>query len=159
MKTIPICLATLVLCATSVAQIPSDPTLQSAQMPTYPPVALQTCKEGVVKLSFVLDHDGNVASVDTLSGCSPLRAAAESIVRSWRFKLPAGLFRTEWRYETTFEYRLSGRELESGQIATLVVTVDSFHHIKIVSDQVKPGPDSEVQYIVSPRATPTIQKR
>ena len=158
MKTLPICIATLMLCAASVAQI-SDPILQSAQMPTYPAVALLTVKEGDVKLSFVLDQNGNVASVDILSGDPSLRAAAETVVRSWRFKLPAGLFRTEWRYETTFEYRFSGRELESGQIATLVVTVDSFHHLKVVSDQVKPGADSHIQVIVSPHVTPTIQKR
>lgn len=57
-----------------------------------------------------------------------------------------------------FECHFSERELESGLMATLVVTVDSFHHLKTVTDQLKPGAHSHVQGIVSPQVTPTIQE-
>jgi hypothetical protein len=101
-----------------------------------------------VKLSFVLDEMGTVASVDVLSGDPSLRGGAAAVVKSWKFQLPANLFRTEWRYETTFDYSLSGRELESGQAARLVVTFDSFHRIGVVSDAFKPI--TEIQVVLPP---------
>jgi hypothetical protein len=39
---------------------------------------------------------------------------------------------------------LSGRELESGQAARLVVTFDSFHRIRVVSDAFKPITEMQV---------------
>jgi outer membrane biosynthesis protein TonB len=60
MKTHLVCLMALILCLRSGAQGPPDPILQSAQMPTYPGIALLVHGQGEVRLSFVLDEKGNV---------------------------------------------------------------------------------------------------
>jgi TonB family protein len=115
-----------------------DPILVSGQMPMYPPLARAAHLEGEIKLSFMLDRQGNVASVDFVSGDPSFREASALIVKSWRFELPKNLFRTEWRYETAFQYHLSGRELEPWDTAKLTVIFDSFHRIEIMSDSFKP---------------------
>jgi TonB family protein len=138
MKQLQVFLSTLALCCLSLAQQPPDPILRSAQLPLYPPLALATRVEGEVKVSFVLDNKGEVASVEVLSGHPMLREAAAAVVKSWKFDLPKNLFRTEWKYDTSFRYRLSGRELESNETAKLTVVVDSFHRIEVMSDAYTP---------------------
>ena len=107
-------------------------------MPKYPPLALAARIEGEVKVSFVLDDKGEVGSVDVKSGHPMLKEATAAIVRSWKFDLPKNLFRTEWKYDTTFRYHLSGKELESSEIAKLTIVMDSFHRIDVMSDSYKP---------------------
>jgi len=138
MKQIQLFLTMLSLCCISLAQQAPDPILRSALMPQYPPLALATRVEGEVKVSFVLDTKGEVSSVEVLSGHSLLREATASVVKSWEFELPKGLFRTEWRYDTSFRYHLSGRELETNETAKLTIVVDSFHRIEVMSDAFKP---------------------
>ena len=104
-------------------------------MPKYPPLALAARIEGEVK---VLDDKGEVGSVDVKSGHPMLKEATAAIVRSWKFDLPKNLFRTEWKYDTTFRYHLSGKELESNETAKLTIVVDSFHRIDVMSDSYKP---------------------
>jgi hypothetical protein len=41
-------------------------------------------------------------------------------------------------YETTFQYRLSGRELDSAETVPLTVSVDSFHRVEVTSDAFEP---------------------
>lgn len=130
-------LSPLALCCLSLAQSLPEPILQSAQMPKYPPVAVATRIEGEVKVSFILDDKGEVASVDVKSGHPMLRDATAAIVKSWKFTLP-NLFRTEWKYDTTFRYHLSGKELASNETAKLTIVVDSFHRIDVMSDAYKP---------------------
>jgi hypothetical protein len=72
-----------------------------------------------------------------------LRDVTADIVKSWKFKLP-NLFRTEWKYDTTFKYHLSGRELQSNEMAKLTIVVDSFHRIDVMSDSHKP--EMQVSY-------------
>jgi TonB family protein len=131
-------LSSFALCCLSLAQSPPDPILQSAQMPSYPPLALAARIEGEVKVSFVLDDKGEVASVDVKSGHPMLKEATATIVRSWKFELPKNLFRTEWKYDTTFRYHVSGKEFASDETATLTIVVDSFHRIDVMSDAYKP---------------------
>ncbi|PYU67965.1 MAG: hypothetical protein DMG49_17300 [Acidobacteria bacterium] len=138
MKPLQSFLAMLTLCCLSLAQQPPDPILQSGQMPKYPPLALGARIEGEVKVSFILDNKGEVTSVEVLSGHPMLREATAAIVKSWKFDLPKNLFRTEWKYDTTFRYHLSGRELKSNETAKLTVVVDSFHQIEVMSDAYKP---------------------
>jgi TonB family protein len=138
MKQLQLFLTVLALCCVSFAQQAPEPILRSAQMPQYPPFALATRVEGEVKVSFVLDSKGEVASAEVLSGNAMLRDATATVVKSWKFELPKNLFRTEWRYDATFKYRLSGRELESNETAKLTVVVDSFHRIDVMSDAYKP---------------------
>ena len=131
-------LSSFAFCYLSLAQSLPDPILQSAQMPKYPPLALAARIEGEVKVSFVLDDKGEVGSVDVKSGHPMLKEATAAIVRSWKFELPKNLFRTEWKYDTTFRYHLSGKELESNETAKLTIVVDSFHRIDVMSDSYKP---------------------
>jgi TonB family protein len=138
MKQIRLILGTLALCYLSFAQQLPEPILESAQMPKYPPLALGARIEGEVKVAFVLNRDGEVASVDVLSGHPMLRESTAATVKSWKFLLPKSLFRTEWKYETIFHYHSSGRELQSNEIAKLTIVVDSFHHIDVMSDMYKP---------------------
>jgi TonB family protein len=138
MKPLTLFLTILAFCCLSLAQRPPDPILRSGQMPRYPPLALLARIEGEVKVSFVLDDRGEVASVEVLTGPPMLRDAAAAIVRSWKFDLPKNLFRPEWKYDTAIRYRLSGRELQSGEIPKLTVVEDSFHRIEVISDALKP---------------------
>jgi TonB family protein len=149
MKQIQLFLTMLALCCISLAQQVPDPILRSALMPQYPPLALATRVEGEVKISFVLDTKGEVASVEVLSGHPLLREAAAAIVKSWKFELPE-LFRTEWRYDTSFRYHLSGRELETNEAPKLTIIVDSFHRIEVMSDAFKPDGDLSVTLPIIP---------
>jgi hypothetical protein len=91
-----------------------------------------------VKAAFVLNGKGEVESVDIKSGQPMLRSATADIIKSWKFKLPPNLFRTEWKYDTSFRYHLSGKQLESNETAKLTIVVDSFHRIDVMSDSYNP---------------------
>ena len=134
MKQIWLILAILILSCFSFAQQVPEPILDSAQMPKYPALAREARVEGEVKVSFLLNSSGEVASLEVLSGHPMLKEAAAATVKSWKFRMPHDLFRTEWRYETTFRYHLSGRELEPSEETKLTIVVDSFHHIDVMSD-------------------------
>ena len=121
------------------AQNLPQPILNYSRLPQYPPLAIATRLEGTVKLSFVLNDKGEMKDVHALSGPSELANAALEDVKSWRFSLPHDLFRTEWRYETEFVYRFSGREVEPNGTPKLTVSLDSFQHVEVVSDAVKPS--------------------
>jgi TonB family protein len=131
------------LCCLAPGQSLPEPILQSGQMPKYPPLALAARIEGEVKVDFVLNEKGDVLSVVVKSGHPMLRDVTADIVKSWKFKLP-NLFRTEWKYDTTFKYHLSGRELQSNEMAKLTIVVDSFHRIDVMSDSHKP--EMQVSY-------------
>jgi TonB family protein len=131
-------LATFTLSCLSFAQQLPEPVLASAQMPQYPPVARLARIEGEVKVSFLLNNRGEVASLEVLSGPPMLRELTAATVKSWKFGMPNDLFRTEWKYETTFRYHMSGRELESNETAKLTIVIDSFHRIDVMSDTNKP---------------------
>src|SRR5438132_4221167 len=88
-------------CLSFAQQLP-EPILDSAQMPQYPPVAREARIEGEVKVSFLLNGSGEVASLEVLSGHPMLRDSTAATVKSWKFRLQKNLFRTEWKYETTF---------------------------------------------------------
>ena len=131
-----VCLA--LSCISSAQSLP-EPILQSGQMPAYPPVALTARIEGQGRIAFVLNEKAEVQSVDLESGHPLLKEATATVVKSWKFKLPDNLFRTEWKYETTFTYHLSGKELESNETTKLTIVVDSFHRIDVMSDVHKPS--------------------
>src|SRR5215510_5855471 len=89
-----------------------EPRLDYSQLPKYPPGAVAARIEGSLKLSFLLNERGDVVDVQVVSGHPMLTSAAAAIVKTWRFDMPRDLYRTEWRYETEFVYRLSGRAVE-----------------------------------------------
>lgn len=92
-----------------------------------------------MRLSFQLNERGEVIEVHTLSG-PPMMLAASAVadVKTWQFSLPGGLFRTEWRYETEFIYRLSGQEVETNESPKLTVALATFHRVEITTNAVKP---------------------
>ena len=136
-------LSCVALCCLGFGQSLPEPILQSGQIPIYPPIALAARIEGEVKVAFVLNEKGEVESVDVQSGHPMLREATADIVKSWKFKLP-NLFRTEWKYNTVFKYHLSGKELQSNEVAKLTIVVESFHRIDVMSDSRKP--EMQVSY-------------
>lgn len=55
--------------------------------PVYPPLALKMRIQGMAVVECVIDRDGNIRSVKTVSASHELfRSAAESAVSRWRFK-------------------------------------------------------------------------
>jgi protein TonB len=58
----------------------------STAMPVYPVLAKRGRIEGTVKLQAVIDKDGKVDKVETLSGHPILEQAAVEAVRKWRYR-------------------------------------------------------------------------
>jgi TonB family protein len=122
-----------VVCVAVVAQ--DEPVLTSANIPKYPPLACQARVEAVVRLTFTLAaHASEPMNIVVVSGHPLLNGAALENVRTWRFDNP---YAVERKYETTFKYRLSGRELAGGT-RKLTVSLESFHNIEIVTDVYQP---------------------
>lgn len=122
--------------AVSIMMVAQDePVLISANIPKYPPLACQARVEGVVKLTFTLAAQASEpTNVEVVSGHPLLNGAALENVRTWRFDNP---YTVERKYETTFKYRLSGRELAGGT-KKLTVSLESFHNVEIVTDVYQP---------------------
>ena len=104
----------------------------SANIPKYPAVASTARVQGVVKLTFTLPANGTTpTNVKVVSGVPLLTGAALDNVKSWRFDNPSTVDRT---YETTFEYRFSGKTIPALEAKKLTVTLESFHRVEIVTD-------------------------
>lgn len=54
--------------------------------PRYPPLAVQTKKEGTVLLHAIIDVDGRIAGLEVVSGPPMLVQAAFDAVRQWRYR-------------------------------------------------------------------------
>ncbi len=129
----------LIISATvTLSQAMPEPLLNSSHLARYPPLAIATRTQGSVRMSFQLNERGEVIEVHTLSGPPVLAASAVADVKTWQFSLPRDLFRTEWRYEAEFVYRLSGREVETNESPKLTVALATFHRVEITTDAVKP---------------------
>jgi hypothetical protein len=140
MRQIATALLIFLLCVPAFARQPREPIFRSAQLPEYPRLAVLAQLQGEVGASFLLNHNGEVVSVEVPAGNPLLRKATEENVRTWKFFIPKDLPESALKCETTFRYRLSGRKVEMGEIARLTITVDSFHHIELVSDAYEPTP-------------------
>ncbi len=141
MRTIRGALLFFLVGSTVFAQRSPEPVLRSAQLPEYPHIAVLARIEGEVKASFVLNRDGEVVSVETLSGHGLLRRATEENIRTWKFFIPAAARQPELKLTTTFRYHFSGRKIVINQTGRLTVTVDSFHKIEVVTDEFIPNLD------------------
>lgn len=102
-------------------------------MPTYPPIARLARVQGEVKVEFVLNQSGEPQSITVLSGHPLLRAAAEEFVKSWKFELPRDLYRSEWKYSTTVDFKFSDDE-SAYENAKLAVVMDSFRYVQIITN-------------------------
>jgi protein TonB len=68
----------------------SEP-IQQAQLiarlqPRYPPLALQTRKEGTVVLHAIISRDGRITALEVVSGSPWFVQAALDAVRQWRYR-------------------------------------------------------------------------
>jgi len=68
----------------------SEP-IQQAQLiarlqPRYPPLALQTRKEGTVVLHAIISRDGRITALEVVSGSAWFDQAALDAVRQWRYR-------------------------------------------------------------------------
>jgi|KBSMisStandDraft_5_1062788.scaffolds.fasta_scaffold14746_2 TonB family protein len=110
----------------------SDPVLVTANIPMYPAIACTARIEGAVKVSFTLTASNNEPTqIEIVSGHPLLVAAAIDNVKSWRFINP---YTVDRNYETTFTFRLSGRELASTAAKRLTVILESFRTVEIMTD-------------------------
>jgi TonB family protein len=82
LKTAAIALA-VVLALPAVAA--DQRVVKSRVSPVYPEIARRLRISGVVKVETIVDPEGKVSSVKTLSGNMMLSPAAEDAVRKWRF--------------------------------------------------------------------------
>ena len=63
----------------------SDRAVKSKVAPIYPEIAKRMKITGQVKIEAIVDADGKVTEVKTLSGSHTLSPAAEEAVRKWKF--------------------------------------------------------------------------
>jgi TonB family protein len=124
----------LFLAGVALGQNLPQPQLISAQLPKYPTLARMARIEGEVKVEFVLNSSGEPISVIAVSGHPLLKGTAEENVKSWRFELPKDLYRTEWKYSTTFHFKISG-DVGPYDSAKLAVVVNSFHDVEVTTNQ------------------------
>jgi TonB family protein len=130
----PVARTFLLLVATAVsARSLPEPRLKSAGLPQYPPIARLAKVQGEVKVEFVLNSSGEPISVTAISGHPLLKGAAEENVKTWRFELPKDVFRTEWRYDTVFDFKISD-DKQPYEDPKLTVTLDSYRYVKITTN-------------------------
>jgi len=94
-----------IVCA--LGQTLPEPRLVSVGLPKYPVLARQARIEGEVHVEFILNSSGEPVSVTAVSGHPMLKGAAEENVKTWKFELPKDLYRTEWKYDTIFNFKFS----------------------------------------------------
>jgi TonB family protein len=108
------------------------PRLVSADLPQYPPLARGARIEGIVRLAFVLNEQGEVARMEVICGHRMLATAATENVKSWKFEFPPNFFTTQRRYETAFVYQLSDKPADANP--KLTVSLATFERVEITSD-------------------------
>lgn len=121
------------LAGIAVGQALPEPTLVSAGLPRYPPIARLAKIQGEVKVDFTLSSNGEVVSATAVSGHPMLKGAAEENVKTWRFELPKNLYRTDWKYSTIFNFKISNEE-EPYENPKLTVSLDSFRFVEVVTN-------------------------
>ena len=75
----------LVLAVAMSARAADDRAVKSRVSPIYPEIAKRMKIAGAVKLEAVVDAQGKVTDVKTISGNRMLSVAAEDAVRQWKF--------------------------------------------------------------------------
>ncbi|HWO38221.1 MAG TPA: ankyrin repeat domain-containing protein, partial [Candidatus Acidoferrum sp.] len=89
--------------------------------------------QGRVKVDFTLNSNGEPIGVTAVSGHPMLKAAAEDNVKTWRLELPKNLYRTDWKYSTVFNFKISNDE-QPYENPKLTVSLDSFHYVEVVTN-------------------------
>jgi hypothetical protein len=112
-----------------------SPTVAAPQLPEPILVGAALPKpsnDGEVTASFVLNANGDVISVEIENPERLLDTTTIENIRSWKFQIPHDLYRTEWRYETTFRYH--SREVADLEPEKLTVVFESFHRVDVTQD-------------------------
>lgn len=123
----------LALAGSALGQALPEPTLVSAGLPRYPPIARLAKIQGEVKVDFTLNSNGEVVGATAASGHPMLKAAAEENVKTWRFQLPKNLYRTDWKYSTVFNFKILNDD-QPYENPKLTVSLDSFHCVEVVTN-------------------------
>ena len=121
------------MATTAVGQRLPQPHLITAGLPHYPPLARAAHIQGEVKVEFGLNSVGEPVSVTAVSGHPMLKGAAEENVKTWRFELPKDLYRTEWKYDTIFNFKISD-DVKPYESPKLTVTLDSYRYVEITTN-------------------------
>ena len=110
-----------------------EPAFGTGLLLRYPPIAATANIAGDVRAAFRVEPNGDVSSVEILSGPPLLRLATEQNIRTWKLStLEAG--ETSVKLETTVTYKLAkGCARTSIEEETFTVTVRSFHHMEIAA--------------------------
>jgi len=82
---IPASLIALAMVLSVPAHAASDREIRTRVAPAYPELAKRMKISGIVKVQAVVDPEGKVTAVKTLSGNRMLEAAAEDAVKKWKF--------------------------------------------------------------------------
>lgn len=84
-------------------------------------------------MDFILNQNGEPVSVTAVAGPPMLKSAAEAYVKTWRFDLPRDLFRTEWKYSTTFNFKISddGQPYDNPK---LTVVLNSYRYVEVITN-------------------------
>jgi TonB family protein len=122
----------LMATAASAQRLP-EPRLKSAGLPQYPPIARLAKVQGEVKIEFVLNSSGEPVSVTAVSGHPLLKGAAEENVKTWRFELPKDVYRTEWKYDTVFDFKISD-DKQPYEEPKLTVSLDSYRYVEVTTN-------------------------
>ena len=123
----------LILIVRALGQTLPEPHLVSAGLPKYPALARQARIEGEVRVEFTLNSSGEPVSVSAVSGHPMLKGAAEENVKTWKFELPKDLYRTEWKYDTIFNFKFS-TDNQPYENPKLSVTIDSYHYVEVITN-------------------------
>ncbi len=92
----------------------------------YPPVARIAHITGTVEASFVVDANGNVLSVEILSGANLLGNLTQKNILTWKFEGPEHPSHEPWKDHSTFVYKLTEDSAD-----TLSVKMSSYRHVEI----------------------------
>src|SRR5258705_9585307 len=84
----------------------TERSVQSMDIPKYPPLAYQARIQGTVKLSIVVNAEGRVETATVISGSGFLQAGALENVKSWRFAASAE--QKSSQFNVVFEYKVQG---------------------------------------------------
>ncbi len=111
------------------AAINVEPILVDKGSPIYPPLAKTARVTGQVKVEFVVNNAGRVASATAVSGSAMLAPAAVDAVNAWKFRMPKRDSLEDLHLETVFDYRLGGKTPQD----LPRVEFDSFHRVTLIA--------------------------
>jgi TonB family protein len=99
----------LLLCATALAQ-EHNVGVNKYVVPIYPPIARQARVQGDVVLKLKLRTDGEVDSIEAVSGHPMLKQAAINSLKQWRFVCIDCAFAQKFEQQTTVSFKIRAAE-------------------------------------------------